>query len=237
MEIFKTDISVDIHDVDFNGTARTSALMRYMQSAAQMQLTESGNSYDNLKKKERAFILSRIKMEFSESPKAYDKISAETFPATSRGFSFIRCYRLMKSDKIIGRAISAWALVNTRDHSLVKVNDFDLGLKVYDALDMQASRIVIPKPPIEVGKYKVRYSDLDQNFHMNNTRYPDMYSDFLPLENKRISEITISYQNEARAGEYLTVLRSFAEGYHYFRTIREDGKINSECEIRIDDIK
>ena len=56
MEYFNTQLTVDIHDVDFNGVARTSALMKYIQSAAQTQLTENGMSYDQLKNKKRAFI-------------------------------------------------------------------------------------------------------------------------------------------------------------------------------------
>ena len=236
MSYFKSNVTVDIHDVDFNGVAKASSLMKYIQSAAELQLTESGNSYAVLKQKERAFILSKIRMEFYESPKAYEKLTAETFPVSSRGFTFLRCYLLKKGDDIIGRAISAWALINTKDHSLVRVNDFELGLQEYNSLDIENPRLIIPVAPEVVGKYKVRYSDLDQNMHMNNTRYPDMYSDFLPLENKRIREITISYQNEARAGEELTVYRSFSDGYYYFRTVREDGKINSESEIKLEDI-
>ena len=42
MEKFRKNLTVDIHDVDYNGVARASALMRYIQSAAQSQLTENG---------------------------------------------------------------------------------------------------------------------------------------------------------------------------------------------------
>ena len=71
---------------------------------------------------------------------------------------------------------------------------------------------------------------------MNNTRYPDMYSNFLPLENKRIESITIFYSNEAPMGEKLTVQRAYSDGIYYFRTVREDGKVNTEAEIKICDI-
>ena len=87
-----------------------------------------------------------------------------------------------------------------------------------------------------VGAYNVTYADTDQNNHMNNTRYPDMYSNFLPLSGKRIERITISYMNEAPAGDLLTVQRAEAMGAYYFRTLRSDGKINSEAEIRLTDV-
>ncbi len=236
MQGFEKKISVDIHDVDFNGAARASSLMKYIQSAAQTQLTENGLSYEELRRRNRAFILSKIKMEFTETVRAYEPLVALTFPCTSRGYSFIRCYKLLRDGETIGRAVSAWALVDTEKHSLVRVNDMELGLETYDAIDMPFSRIVIPRDVEEVGTYRVNYGDVDQNGHMNNTRYPDMYSSFLPLKDKRIESITISYINEAPAGDTLTVTRALSDGIYYFRTMRSDGKINSEAEIKLSDI-
>ena len=73
---------------------------------------------------------------------------------------------------------------------------------------------------------------INQNRHMNNTKYPDMYSSFLDLEGRRIEEITINYQNEAPAGDKISVYRGEADGYYYFKTVRSDGKTNTEAEIR-----
>ncbi len=236
MQDFRTNLIVDIHDVDFNGVARTSALMKYIQSAAQTQLTVNGMSYDELRAKNRAFILSRIKMEFTEAPRAYEPLTAITFPCNSRGYSFLRCYKLKKGDITVGRAVSVWALVDTDTHALVRVNDFDLGLETYDPLDIPFSRFVIPCNIAEVGTYTVTYGDTDQNMHMNNTRYPDMYSNFLPMNKKRIESITISYLNEAKMGDALRIMRVEYDGLYYFRTIRPDGKINTEAEIRLCEI-
>ncbi len=235
--IYKNDIEIDIHEVDYNGVARASALMRYMQTAAQNQLTENGMSYDELIERNRAFILSRITMEFSAPLRAYDRISALSFPCESRGFSFLRCHALEKEGQHIAKALSVWALIDTETRGLVRVNDFELGLTTNKPLDISLARFVIPKEISPVGSFKVRYSDTDQNRHMNNTRYPDMYSDFLPLEKKRIERISINYLNEAPAGEELTVLSCVDEmGIYYFRTVRKDGLTNTEAQIMLCDI-
>jgi cysteinyl-tRNA synthetase len=73
---FRKNIEVDVHDVDFNGVCRLSSLMRYIQSAAQMQLTENGMSYDELRERGVAFILSKIRLEFYSAVYAYDKLVA-----------------------------------------------------------------------------------------------------------------------------------------------------------------
>lgn len=236
MNYYKTFINVDVHDVDYNGVAKVSSLMKYIQSAAQSQLTDGGLSYDELKAKNRAFILSKIKLEFTDSVRTYDNLEAETFPCDSHGFTFLRCYMLKKCGVTIGRAVSAWALINTEKHSLVKVNDFDLGIELFSPLDITLGRTVIPKELSYLGTYTVNYDDIDRNKHMNNTKYPDMYSNFLPLDNKRIETITISYLNEATRGENLKINGTEKDGVFYFRTFREDGKINSEAEITLCDI-
>ena len=237
MTPFKNQLQVDIHDVDFNGIAKTSALMRYIQSAAQLQLAENGKSYDNLKNEHRAFILSKIKMEFTDALRAYEPITVTTFPCDSKGYSFLRCYTIEKFDETVGRAVSVWALVDTDTHSLIRVNDFDLGLTTYSPLDLSIDRMVMPSIMETVGHYTVEYGIIDQNRHMNNTAYPDMYSNFLPLDGKRIESITISFKNEAPAKDKLTVERAIVDDTYYFRTIRTDGKINTEAEIRLTDVK
>lgn len=234
---FRTKLNVDVHDVDHNGVARLSSLMRYIQSAAQSQLTAKGMSYDELRRRNRAFILSRIKMEFTESVYAYDNLTAVSYPCESRGYSFLRCYELERGGNIIGRAVSMWALIDVETHSLIKVNDFDLGLELHEPHDMALTRFSLPSIITEVGTYTVNYGDLDQNGHMNNTRYPDMYSNFLPLDGKRIKSITINYVNEAPRGARLHVFRAEGENdTYYFRTQREDGKVNTDAEVVLTDI-
>lgn len=234
---FKKTIDVDAHDVDYNGIARVSSLMRYIQTAAQDQLTANGMSYEQLRDMKRAFLLSRIKMEFTESVRTYDRLTAISYPCESRGFSWLRCYALEKDGRTIGRAVSIWALVDTETRGLIKVNDFALNLPTHAPHSLALTRFTLPAEILDVGTYTVNYGDLDQNGHMNNTRYPDMYSNFLPLDNRRIRTISINYFNEAPKGERLLVQRAISsDGIYYIRTLRADGKINSEAEIELADI-
>ncbi len=234
---YSYNLKVDIHDVDHNGIARCSSLMRYMQTAAQSQLTENSMSYDQLYSMKRAFILSRIRYEFTRPVRAYTPLTATSYPCDSRGYSFLRCYSLECDGEIIGRAVSVWALIDTDTHSLIRVNDFELGITSEPADSMALSRFVLPDALTPAGTYTVNYADLDQNRHMNNTRYPDMYANFLPMDGKRIKTISISYRNEARRGEKLSVFLGMGdENVYYIRTVREDGEINTEAEIILEDI-
>ena len=231
MNVFKKNIEVDVHDIDYNGICRASSLMRYIQSAADAQLTENGMSYTTLKNQNRAFIISRIRLEFSEPIYAYDKLEAITFPCISRGYSFLRCYGLYKNNVMIGKAISVWALINTETRSLVKVNDFELNLPTFEPWDMTIGHFKMPSNIRKVGEYTVSYADLDRNMHINNTKYPDIFSSFIDLDGKRIDSITISYANEAKFKDTLEVYLAEENGSFYIRTVKADGKTNAEAEI------
>ena len=233
MNEFILPIRVDIHDVDYNGVCRASSLLRYVQSAAQAPLNEGGMSYNNLKAMNRAFIISRMRMEFDAPVYPYENLEAITFPCESRGYSFLRCYQLNRGGKAIGRAVSIWALIDTEEKSLVRVGDFPLGLPLLPPLDLTVSHFRMPAELGRVGTYTVTYADTDQNRHMNNTRYADMYAQFLPLDGMRIRAISINYLNEAPMGDVLTVYRCERDGVFYLRTVRSDGKVNSEAEIEL----
>lgn len=236
MKEFKTNLFVDIHDVDYNGIAKTSALMRYIQSAAQTQLTENGMSYEELRAINRGFVLSRIRMEVSEPIRAYTPLTAITYPCESRGYSFLRCYELLRDGVSVAKAIAVWALIDTETRSLVRVNDFDLNLPTCQPNDLVLGHIRMPSDLIDIGGYGVHYGDVDQNRHMNNTKYPDMYSNFLPLDGKMIKSISIHFNNEATIGEKLRVSRVQNDNKFFFRSTRSDGKVNSEAEIELIDI-
>jgi medium-chain acyl-[acyl-carrier-protein] hydrolase len=137
---------------------------------------------------------------------------------------------------VVARAISVWALIDTENRALVKVNDFDLGLPTLPPNDLVLRAMKLPSTLMDIGGYGVHYGDVDQNRHMNNTKYPDMFSNFLPLNGKMIESITINYSAEAQIGEKLRVQRAEENGYYYFRTIRSDGRVNSEAEIKLVDI-
>lgn len=230
---YRIKTEVDIHDVDYNGIAKTSSIMKYIQTAAQCQLTDGGMSYDSLKTNNKAFILSRFKLEVLKPLKAYTPLTAITYPCESRGYSFLRCYELESEDEVVARAISVWALIDTESRGLIKVNDFDLRLPTLPPNELVLNAMKLPTTLIDVGGYGVHYGDVDQNRHMNNTKYPDMYANFLPLKGKMIKTITINYSSEAQIGEKLRVQRAEENGFYFFRTLRSDGKVNSEAQIEL----
>lgn len=233
---FSENFTVNSHLCDANGIARPTAVISFMQEAANIQLRTYGPSADELRANGQAFVLSRIGVGVYAPLYAYKTYTMQTWSCESRGFSFYRCHRLLDGDEVLAEAVSVWALIDIVNKKPLRTTEFHPNFDHEEILDFEVpSRIRITADALsEVGEHTVRYSETDINRHMNNTVYADMLCNFIDMTDRRATRININYFNEAPLGEKLTVCLEEAEDSIYrFRTLREDGKINVEAEIQL----
>ena len=227
--------TVRYHDTDANELVSPSYIFKYLQETATNQMKGEGPSYRELLNQGKAFILSGIRVEMYETLVPDDNIRVYTWGSPARGYAFPRSYCIMRGDELICEANSTWALVDIRDKKLIRASDVELNYSLDEPLALDNPvrfRIPTELPMSLVGEYTIRYSDTDVNGHMNNTNYPDMLVSAMPSpENKIIKSIAISYQNEARTGDYLKLYMGRTDGKYYMRSVHEDGRINVEAEI------
>ena len=231
---------VGSHDLDLNRTASASALMRFMQEAANCHMEGTKPSYDELFDCGYAFILSRFSMSVYAPLYLHDRITASSWACESRGVSYNRCYSIRRGDQLIAEAVSVWALVNTETGRLTRVGDVELGYGEDEMLELDMpTRFKLPSDLrlSLVGERPTVYADVDMNRHMNNTRYPDILCGFIPeMEKSRVISAVINYVGEAPLGENIKIYMGRADGSYYFRTKREDGSVNVEAEIVLEEI-
>ena len=91
---YQLPILTDAHDEDYNRHIRPSAMLRYMQMAANMQLHTYGPTTEDMLARGQAFILSAIDLTFFSPLSSYETIVSETWPCEARGFAMPRCYVL-----------------------------------------------------------------------------------------------------------------------------------------------
>ena len=189
----------------------------------------------------KAFILSKINLSFYRPLRAFDEIRVETWACESRGVSFYRCTRVLKDDELVAEMVGVFALVDIENKSFCRVSDVKFGFDEEPTmleLDLPA-RFKIPNE-VDLalqGEYTVSYSDTEENMHMNNTNYLDLFCNFLPdNKNSRVITAVINYQAEAPIGQTVKIYRGEDDDVYYFRTLREDGMVNSESRIMVDRI-
>ena len=226
------------HDTDANREVHPSGVLMFMQETGNRQFQSAGMPLDGIRdEKGVGFILSRIGIEILEPLHAYENIEVETFTCPPRPYTFPRGFRVLREGREVARATSQWALVRVADHSLVRATDATDIMVFGDEPELalaQPLRFRVPQELAfaEVGTRRIGYADIDYNLHMNNTKYPDMLCDFLPVEDiGRIKGVFLSYVNEAACGETLDIRSVLADGVHYFRTVNSEGKTCLEAQI------
>ena len=228
------------HDTDPSGIMRPSRVLEYMQETANLQCRDYGLDLNDLFYNEGfGFLLSRLQLRVNVPLRAYEDIEVRTWCPPSRALSFLRCFAILRGGEVAAEALTTWALMDVRNKALVKVSDFDREFPMGDALDEatlpKKVRIPAAAEMDTVGERRIVYSDLDFNFHMNNTKYPDMVCDYLPdMRGKFVSSLSLAYMNEGAFGDTLTVQRSQAdEGAYLLRTVRGDGKVCLEAAVEL----
>ena len=226
-------LCVDAHDTDFSEIARPAALLRYMQSAANMQLHTLGPTNDDLLSMGQAFVLSKLNIVFHSPVNAYDQICADSWSCESKGFSFNRCFSIKKDGETVTEASSVWALIDVVTHKPFRVEEFHPNFDPDPPIFLDLpKRLHLPDGLNEVGAHRVTYGETDRNRHMNNVRYLDMLCDFMDMETLFWEKASISFLSEAKTGEVLRIFEKTIGDEHFFRSIRQDGRTNIEAYIK-----
>lgn len=232
------------HDTAPSGVIRPSRLLEYMQETGNRQCRASNMDLDTLFQEEgKGFILSRIRIRVDAPIHAYETIEVRTWCPPSRGFTYLRCFSVLRDGAVVAEGLSTWAFVDAKTRSFIKVDDFHGDFPVGDNLDEQTLPKMVRIPRTldmqPVGERTVVYSDVDFNRHMNNTKYPDMVCDFLPaeaVEGQRMATLSLAYLHEAALGDTVKVYRaSVADrpGAYLLRTVNDRGDTCLEAEITV----
>lgn len=242
--IYSEDFQIRWHETDLNRAIRPSALLAVLQETANHQLHEANMDLDRLRDEKRVgFILSRIAAKVRSPLRAYEKIVAQTWVCPSRGLNFERCFRILRGGAPVAESWSSWGLLSLENRSLLRVDALEFPVLPEEKLIPAGIPLRFRMPPVGemefVGKRTVRYSDLDYNGHMNNTKYPDMLADFLPdPASVWVNGFSLSFLQEAKAGGELSVYRApwqspgFDGGY-LFRTVDEHGNTCLEALLTV----
>ncbi len=234
---------INSHDIDMNGVATPSSVLRYLQETANLEHFRHGPTTDELRRDGKAFIVNKLCINYYRPLHVYDEITVESWLCKTRVMTFLRCGRIFRGDVLVAELTTYWALVDINNHKLLRADDIKLGFGYDEPLMMETPpRILLPQDLMLslAGERLVGYADVDLNRHMNNTKYLDMFCSYIPsMDNKTVVSATVFYHSEAPLGEEIKIYRNNNEfdDIYCFRTIKSGGLINAEAVIRLDDLR
>lgn len=220
-EIIQTEytmtVAVASYDVDAQDRMRLSAVLRYQQEAGEQHLHPAGLGWRDLCAHGIAFVASRWRTVIHRLPRLEETVTLTTWHRDRKGPRFFRCYEWRDAQGLLLiEGVMQFALVSTEDHRLLRGEEFMALAPLPDAPHGvgcgDPGRFSLTDAA-GAGTYEVRWSDIDRNGHVNNTRYGDLAWDFLPTvwQGRSPWQVELHFAGESRQGDTLAMSVSLEE--------------------------
>lgn len=211
-KIWSEEYRLQWYDTDLNGQLKMSAFANYMQETAWRHANHLGFGYEDAKNRNEFWVIISLMIKMIGSPVWGKKITIETWPkGIDRLFAF-RDFKIMdEKGEVIGAATSAWMIL---DKDTRRPKDVDIVKPMLhlatnqDVLDKNPPLLMPMKEVVTSEPRKICFSEVDQNGHVNNTRYIDWCLDALSMEWHRTHQIrsmVINYLSEVKAEETIQI--------------------------------
>lgn len=234
--MYKKDYYIGSNDVDQFLDLKLSSFFKMMQDIGTEHAEILNIGKANTIDKGLYWVITRIEIEILSMPKYLSTVSLTTYPGDDLRFIFPR-YFLLKDlkGKTLIKASSTWMVINraTQNVSLNPFNGFKLeGEHLDDELSLP-SKVNKDENTSIMETRKVRYSDIDLNGHLNNTKYIDYIldihdSDF--YKKNRIRHFLINYEKELKDGNTVSLFSNNSNPEYIKGEI--DNKIAFEVSIK-----
>jgi len=177
MNPLEKEYTVHVYETGPDGKASLWSLFNFMQDIASEHAIQLGFGRDDLMKKNRFWVLSRMLVELNKVPSWFDKIKIKTWPSGTENLFAIRNYEILSCDgRKIGAGSSSWLIVDRTtkkiqrpDELLTKYNNEkgSAGSPARSAVKLTGAG----EKGLTTSAFKVKISDIDVNLHTNNANY------------------------------------------------------------------
>jgi acyl-ACP thioesterase len=222
--------SIFWHDTDMYGELSFAALSRYLQETAWVNAESMGFGYTKALELNQAWVLVRQLIKMHRMPKWGEKIYIETWPRLKEGLFAHRDYQIIsEKDEILGGVSSSWMIIDLKTrkpHKLEIFNETELNLVDKKALDEPAGKILFKDDGKKIDSRLVRFSDMDYNGHVNNSKYVEWAMDALSSAGlqAKYNNLHINFHMEVKLGEKVDLYMKEVENKILMKATNKESK-------------
>lgn len=225
--IFEREYRISYSDTDIKRRLRLSRLFTLLQEAATDHATLLGAGREQTLDRGILWIVTLQQAVIHRMPVYDEPIRIVTWPGKTKFILFPRYYRITGAQgSALIEASSLWALMDqtTRKAAFPEQHGITVP-NVVTGTEIPLPSVPRIQPSEITGTFTVPYSYIDQNGHMNNTRYFDLAEDHMPadLRGKTLCNVSTEYSREAMLDETIT-LKSERNGDTYLLAGESEGQ-------------
>ena len=210
---FTKEYELHYYDVDKNLRGNMSTIINILSDIGTKQSEELGSGMKDLLDQNMTWVFYNYHVKIFRSPVYGEKLYVTTEPAGFKKYYALRNYEIKDSNgNIIVSANAIFLLINLEKRRMIRIPEEQY--EVYGVNGDLKGDFKIPKlERLEEFKYeesfKVRYTDIDSNNHVNNTKYVDWAIETLPediVNNYVLEEVKVTFEKECKYGQEVRVL-------------------------------
>lgn len=206
MKIFEKIFSVTDNMCGPNQYMKPSGILDILQSIAGEHAALINIGFDEVTSKNLCYIIARNKYDMIKPIKRFTNIKVVTWPGVAAKIDLDRYYEIYdcETNELLLKGVSKWLLMDITTRRIVRANAINYPTDVcekvlYDSFDkLRYDDLEFD----DMYKYEVKFSDIDLNNHMNNTKYADALIVDL---NRIIKHFEINYTNEVKYKDILEI--------------------------------
>ncbi len=211
--------TIRAYDVDFNNRLKINSILNFLQDVASVHADSLQLGYLHLLKHDLAWVLSWIRLEIDHYPSFGDNIILKTWPKCKHKLYSMRDFLIRdEDDRVLVKATTAWLPINIKTKRITDTKNLP------QEINYQPDDIALNEFPEKIFSgdkketlliKKFRYTDIDVNKHVNNTRYIEMILDSYSTEhhkNNLIRSMAASFLSESFYDDEVEICRSVKNG-------------------------
>jgi acyl-ACP thioesterase len=229
--IYSQDWEINFMQCTPNGSLRYTELCNLLQLTAAAHSESGGFSFVDMQQFDQAWVLSKMRIEFSNLPKWKDVITVKTWINSLENSRSVRAMEVLVNGKKIIGAETFWAVFNTRTRrpeGMALPHEHCEKYPENRATLLPFSKIEIHEEKETIFERKVVLSDLDIVNHVNNVKYLEWCLDLLEepiILKQQIASFEMNFLKELSLSDFVEIHQSNTEESSIFSITKESKSV------------
>ncbi|MBE6788027.1 MAG: hypothetical protein E7537_06740 [Ruminococcaceae bacterium] len=235
-KLWQKEYSLRGCDMDKFGHIKPSAILEFFQDAAGQHAEELGLGFEAMLKRNYLWVMTRVKFQILSAPKQFQKIVVKTWPLEPNRINYKREYVIEDlNGNVLIRGGSEWVVIDSVKRRFVTVTD------LYPFNDGFEKEVMFKEKLQKIRDFETKgegyfvcagFSELDNNNHVNNTKYANYIMNAIaPKQREQIESFQIDYRKEVMEGAKLEIFHTREENIIVVKGVNESGEIAFSCKI------